>query len=321
MFGEILDGAFRTVRRNAGAMFGSAVLVQMLSAAAGAALLPWMMGFMFRAAMMEQEPSAAELNDFMSQVLSVVGVGVAISIVFAFLSAVLQGVMAVPVARSVLNRRTRFSMMWSLARKRIRTLAAIAALMMLAFVAAVAVTVGLGVLLVMGGGPPALLPAFFIGLGVVVVGVWLYVKVSVAPAAAVVEDIGALEAISRSWNLTRFNWWRILGISLVAAIIVNVIGQVVLMPIQLAMQMIFALMAPHGGIDEAMAGFGAATVAALVVGALVGALGFAFQTSVNALLYMDLRMRHEGLDVELLRLLETGADADGIPGRYGARAT
>ena len=34
-----------------------------------------------------------------------------------------------------------------------------------------------------------------------------------------------------------------------------------------------------------------------------------------ALLYMDLRMRKDGLDIALLRLLETGADDGGIPGR------
>jgi hypothetical protein len=56
-------------------------------------------------------------------------------------------------------------------------------------------------------------------------------------------------------------------------------------------------------------------VATAVLGALIGAVGYAFQTSVMALLYMDLRMRKDGLDIALLRLLETGADPEGIPGR------
>jgi hypothetical protein len=56
------------------------------------------------------------------------------------------------------------------------------------------------------------------------------------------------------------------------------------------------------------------------VGALVGAVGYAFQTSVMALIYMDLRMRKDGLDIALLRQLETGTDPDGIPGR-GMAAT
>ena len=56
-------------------------------------------------------------------------------------------------------------------------------------------------------------------------------------------------------------------------------------------------------------------VATAVVSAAVGAVAFAFQTSVMALLYMDLRMRNDGLDIALLRLVETGNDDGGIPGR------
>jgi hypothetical protein len=38
-----------------------------------------------------------------------------------------------------------------------------------------------------------------------------------------------------------------------------------------------------------------------------------------ALIYMDLRMRKDGLDIVLLRQMESGADPDGVPGR-GATA-
>jgi hypothetical protein len=56
-------------------------------------------------------------------------------------------------------------------------------------------------------------------------------------------------------------------------------------------------------------------VSTAIVSAAVGAVAFAFQTSVMALLYMDLRMRNDGLDIALLRLLETGHDDGGVPGR------
>jgi hypothetical protein len=60
------------------------------------------------------------------------------------------------------------------------------------------------------------------------------------------------------------------------------------------------------------------TVISSALGGLVGSVTFAFQASVLALLYMDLRMRLDGLDVELMRLMETGADPDGIPGAPSA---
>jgi hypothetical protein len=152
-------------------------------------------------------------------------------------------------------------------------------------------------------------------LGAIVLTAWLYVKFLVAPAAAVVEDIGVLDALRRSWQLTKYNWWRIFGMTLVVSIMISIIGQVVLIPFSLATGGIAAVILPHGGAEQLSAMAIIMTVAGVAVGALVGAVGFAFQTSVMALIYLDLRMRHDGLDVELLRLAETGADANGIPGR------
>jgi hypothetical protein len=77
---------------------------------------------------------------------------------------------------------------------------------------------------------------------------------------------------------------------------------------------------PHGGSGQEAAVAVAVGVVTAVLGALIGALGYAFQTSVMALLYMDLRMRKDGLDITLLRLMESGADPDGVPGRGVAAA-
>jgi hypothetical protein len=82
-----------------------------------------------------------------------------------------------------------------------------------------------------------------------------------------------------------------------------------------------SVFAPHAGASQVTTTTIVLTVASMVVGVLVSAVGFAFQTSVAALLYMDLRMRRDGLDVELLRLLETGEDPDGVPGRRRALQT
>jgi hypothetical protein len=75
------------------------------------------------------------------------------------------------------------------------------------------------------------------------------------------------------------------------------------------------VVAPHGGEEAFTSTSIILTIVSLVVTALIGAVGFAYQSSANALIYFDLRMRRDGLDVELLRLLESGADPDGIPGR------
>jgi len=145
--------------------------------------------------------------------------------------------------------------------------------------------------------------------------VWVAVKLLVAPAAVVIEELGALAGLRRSWELTRANWWRILGITLVVGILVAVVTQVVLIPAGMLPAVLSRVVSPHGGSGQQASLAVATGIVTAVLGALVGAVGYAFQTSVMALLYMDLRMRQDGLDIALLRQLETGSDPDGIPGR------
>jgi len=108
----------------------------------------------------------------------------------------------------------------------------------------------------------------------------------------------------------------------VVSLLVGVIAQIVLIPVSLLSGLFTGVVAPHDAAGQAATIGVVVAGATAVVSALAGAVGFAFQTSVMALLYMDLRMRKDGLDIALLRLLETGADDGGVPGRgvpvYGA---
>jgi hypothetical protein len=228
--------------------------------------------------------------------------------------------MVVPVARSILNRPTGFRQMWNLARSRAWALVRLAALLMAAGLLAFVLLAGITVALVSsmeGAGALLLIPLVpaFIALFV-----WIYIKLMVAPAAVVIEELGARDGLRRSWSLTRANWWRIFGITLVVSIMVGVIGQVVMIPVSLLPTFLGGVISPHGGTEQEVAIAIGVGVATAVLGAVIGAVGYAFQTSVMALIYMDLRMRKDGLDIALLGLLETGADPDGIPGR-GMTAT
>ncbi|WP_458781600.1 DUF7847 domain-containing protein [Arthrobacter sp. D3-16] len=312
MFGEILDGSFQTIRRNGKAMLGAAVLAQSLAAILAAVITAVTATSLVSFETWAESASPADLASlglgFLAAVLLVV-------ILTLFISAVLQGAMVVPVARSILNRPTGFRQMWGLARSRAWALVRLAALMMVAgllgFLVMAAVAVGL-VASMEGAGALLLIPlvpAF------IAVFVWIYIKLLVAPAAVVIEELGALDSLRRSWALTRANWWRIFGITLVVSIMVGIIGQVVMIPVSLVPTFLGGFISPHGGTEQDVAIAVAVGVATAVLGALIGAVGYAFQTSVMALIYMDLRMRKDGLDIALLRLLETGADPEGIPGR------
>jgi hypothetical protein len=312
-----MDGAFQTVRRNAKTMFGSALIVQAVTGALNGVVELGTLGF-------ARPPvggftSQDEATRYLSPVLGAAAGIMGISLLAMVLGAILQGVMAIPVARSALNRPTGFKQMWSLARSRIWPLVGLAGLLVAGTLLFLLVLFLLAALILTGLGPVGGLLLIPLALGAVVVYAWIYTKLLVAPAAITVEELGVLAGLRRSWGLTTRNWWRIFGITLLVAFMVGVIGSVIQIPLSLASGGVTSVFAPHAGAPQVTTTAIVMAVVSLVVGVLVSAVGFAFQTSVAALIYMDLRMRRDGLDVELLRLSETGEDPDGVPGRRKAR--
>ncbi|MDQ0030220.1 proline-rich domain-containing protein [Arthrobacter bambusae] len=316
-FGEIMDGAFQTIRRNAKTMFGSALIVQAITGALSGVVEIATLG-------MAQPPAGGftsqdEATQYLSPLLGATAGIMGISLLAMVLTAILQGVMAIPVARSALNRPTGFKQMWSLARSRIWPLVGFASLLLAGSLLFLLVLFLLAALIVTGSGPAGVLLLLPLGFGALVVFAWIYTKLLVAPAAITIEELGVFAGLHRSWTLTTWNWWRIFGITLLVSFMVGIIGEVIQIPLRLASGGMTSVFAPHAGAAQVTTTSIVLLVVSLIVGALVGAVGFAFQTSVAALIYMDLRMRRDGLDVELLRLLETGEDPDGVPGRRRAR--
>jgi hypothetical protein len=311
MLGEILDGAFQTIRRNPAAMLGAGVIAQGLGSVASALAQTGAVSGWSPASWLEglSRSQAAALG------LGVAGVGILLALLTALVSVLMQGAMAVPVARSLLNRKTGFRQMWTLSRGRTGALLGLAGLLILGVAAVVALSVLATVALLAAmdrAAAPALICLF---IGVMIALVWLAVRFLVAPAAIAVEETGAFAGLRRSWQLTRGSWWRLLGITLVVGLLVAVLTQIVLLPVKLVGNAIGFTVLAQGGQGETQALGIAVTVVSAVVSALVAALGYAFQTSTVALVYLDLRMRKDGLDLALLRQLETGSDPEGVPGR------
>ncbi|MFF1382683.1 glycerophosphoryl diester phosphodiesterase membrane domain-containing protein [Arthrobacter sp. NPDC058288] len=312
MFGEILDGAFQTIRRNPAAMLGAAMLAQTLATVVGAVFTAetesrgqsiglWLAGL--------APPEMVNLGGGLLVGAAVLG------LVSFFISIVLQGVMVVPVARSVLNRRTGFKEMWTLSRSRVGALLAFGGLQILAGIALAVVVVGGTILLADSMGASSALIIVPLILGSMATILLVSIRLLVTPAVIVVEEQGVLDGLRRSWQLTRHNWWRIFGIVVVISLLIGIISQIVLIPIGLASGGFSSVIAPHGGDDGQRALAVAVGIASIIVTAVISAVGYAFQTSVMGLLYMDLRMRQEGLDLALQRQLESGNDSDGVPGR------
>jgi glycerophosphoryl diester phosphodiesterase family protein len=118
--------------------------------------------------------------------------------------------------------------------------------------------------------------------------IWVLIRWAVDTPAMFAEGVGPVKAIGRSWNLTKDNWWRTLGILILVGILVSLIQT--------------ALAALFGGIAAVIPGLSDDLRAGLVttVSTLVSALVGAISPIAITLLYLDLRVRKEGLDLDQL---------------------
>lgn len=131
-------------------------------------------------------------------------------------------------------------------------------------------------------------------------GTWLLVKWILVVPAWFVERPRLGPAISRSWQLTKDNWWRLFGILLLFE------------ALQLA---ISGALSSFSAITAAVPSDWTATVAAtqVIVDIVLSAVLAPLYPLVLTLLYFDLRVRHEHLDLEMLARQVGGASPWELP--------
>ncbi len=212
------------------------------------------------------------------------------------LNAALTGMLSAVIGRGVLGRRTGLGEAWRAGR--IGAVAGATALLFLLGIAVVVpVALAVVVLALLHLTPVAVLLGVLGGIGCVVLEILLVVRLSLTLPAVVLERISPVAAIKRSWHLTDRSFWRLFGILLLTAVIVGIAGDVLAIPFSLV-----AAVIGHGSAGL----FAVATTtsaAALIVGAIGSILAATvtrpISAGVNVLLYVDLRMRREGLDLTL----------------------
>ena len=145
--------------------------------------------------------------------------------------------------------------------------------------------------------------ATLLGLIALIIGaVFLYVALSVAVPVLVGEDVRGVAALKRSYHLVKGRWWPTFGLLLLATLLVGIIGAV-------AGGILFVLL--DAGIDTTS--FGGGLFVDAIVNIVIGVITTPFLSAVTVVLYYDLRVRKEGLDIELL-----AAQLDDEPGPTGA---
>jgi hypothetical protein len=123
---------------------------------------------------------------------------------------------------------------------------------------------------------------------------WLAVMVSLTIPVLVLERRGPVAAIGRSWRLVLGSYWRVVGIYVLMYVITWVLSLVISMPLQLVAGLAGGLGAGTSHTTLSLA------VGLFAIGEIViASLTLTIETGVLVLVYADMRMRKEGMDLVL----------------------
>lgn len=312
-FGALFGATFQVLRRNPRSTFGVAVGLTALVtfASTGIVSIVTLLGAdrITRAA--PEDAEAIALGTGAIILLSAL-IAAALSVIA---QALLQGVIVLEVASGVVGERLAFRELWARGKGRWGALIGWSLLLTAALAAAVAVLVVVIVLMVAFGDTAGLAAGILFGvvggLGMLVLGAWLWIKLAFVPLAIVLERRTLPESVRRAWLLVRGRFWRTFGILVLISVIVQTAGSVVTAPFSLAAGFTGALVNPTGDLETGLGLLLGINLVAVAIGAVVGAVGAVLLAAAASLVYIDARMRDEGLDLDLQRFIE--ARAHGIP--------
>lgn len=298
--GDLYGAVIKAIRGNVAATMGLAFVTTLIFLVPTTALGAWI--------------ASLESLDFESteDIFPVAGtVGSLVPSVGTSLSAILlTGFVAFVISQAVMGRKVTAGQTWDGTRSRLPALvgativtsliillstAAVLVLPVIALVAAASSTDDTGLV-------GAILLTVAACLVAVLLVLFLTTRLAFVGVAVVLEKASVGKGMARSWRLTSgTQFWRVFGIRLLTAIMVGVAVQVLTVPLSLigTVGMI--------GTDDAQNMFVWQAVIAGVTGLITGALTTPFTAGVDALLYVDQRIRREGFDVQLIAAAQADA--------------
>jgi hypothetical protein len=292
---DIFDGAFRIIRYNPKATIGAAVLVS-----AVAMTVPLATGLLSGSTGgLQTDPGSGNLSD--SQLLSLL-IALAGLLVGAQLQSIgllfVSGMIAHVTSAAAVGRKLTIAEAWAATRGKRWRLLGMSLLLGLAVVLAVGLAVGILVIGAVVFGAP-LGAEVLVGLGLavalLVVLVWFWVRVrALAVPTLMLEPVGIFAALGRSVRLTQQQFWRLLGLLLLVALVAGVAGGILRLPFTITGQVFLARA------DESAYGLMIYLLLTAFGTVMSSAILQPFSAAVSALLYIDQRIRKEAYDVELM---------------------
>ncbi|MCU1544105.1 MAG: Membrane-anchored glycerophosphoryl diester phosphodiesterase (GDPDase), rane domain [Microbacteriaceae bacterium] len=305
-FGTLLGASFQVIRRNPRATFGISLLLNGGVTLLFVAVIGGVVAFAFGRVNSATHDSADEI------LAGSIGAVVVASLVPLALSvlvgAILQGIIALEVSRGTIGEKLTVRGLWRLAKGRIGALVGWSAIATVAVVIVIVVfSVVIGLIIALGGAAGlviGILLGIAVGLASAALWFWLTTKLSLIPSVLLLERASLREAIRRSWSLTNGYFWRTLGTQLLVSVVVQVAAQVVTTPVSLLLGIGGALLNPNSDDGAAIALLVGTYILTGIISLVFSSLATVTSAAVNALIYIDIRMRKEGLDLDLARFVE-----------------
>jgi hypothetical protein len=292
-FGEFISVPFKAMRFNRAVVVGGPLLFVGASMVVLAAAL-WLLF---------TDPSLGLLSptsQFSGVQGSTVAVGIAAIVALILADALSSAIVAPGVARAVLGERIPVGEALRAVGSRIGQLLLLWLLTTLALALALAPGVAAAVIGGANGDDGVvalgLLAALALGL---VVGVPVYLISSIARCAIVLERTGAVASVRRTVGLIKGRFWWSFLIVFVTGALIGVITGVV----QNLMSFIAGL-AVLIGVSGEWVGTAIGVAVYVLAAVITYVITYAYMGSVYSLVYIDLRIRHEGFDLDLARAAE-----------------
>ncbi len=292
---EILSGAFTSVRQNPSATLGLSAIVLTCYGVISAAISLALRGTVHNLNLSSgQTLTHTQIVDIVAIVLPSLLVIAALGFITEL---ILTGLLTVVIGRGVLGHKVSMGEAWRIALPRLPAILGAIILIGLCVIAPwVAVAVLVVILAVVHATTAAVIVGVVGGIAALYVSVWFPVMFSLAAPAVVLERQGPARSLARSWRLVRKSFWRVFWILLLATLIVLIAGAVLQIPFSLLTTLV-------GGSAGFVGLAGTGSVAGVIIGAVgsivAGAVTRPISAGVAVLLYLDLRMRKEGLDLAL----------------------
>lgn len=222
--------------------------------------------------------------------------------------ALMQGIVVLSLSRDTVGEKVNLRGVFMLMKGRVWTLISWALLQFVALVLVVVLVFFVAILFAQIGREGAII-AVFVSLialpAAIVLGVFLYTKLSLVSSAIVLDRLSVFKAIGRSWGLTRGYFWKTLGSQFIVSMILSVVSQIVTIPLTFILALLMGMLAPTGGsFESAMTVVLVFYVLLSLFSAALSAIITVAQSATSGLVYLDIRMRKEGLNQHLTRFVE-----------------